>query len=122
MMANFFGKPKAGSARASPAQESEAAAASVSSSTQSAFEKTFKPFVVKKDAEVAPSNWFLDPTTNKLHRRKGNKDVIVIDDGDAGVKKEIIDEEMEDIQEVGASVVRQMNTRGRWSNKCLSLR
>lgn len=121
MLANFFGKPKAGSARASPAQESEAGAAT-GSSTQSAFEKTFKPFVVKKDAEVAPLNWFLDPTTNKLHKRKDNKDVIVIDDDDAGVKKEIVDVEMEDVQEVGASVVRQMNTRGRWSNKCLSLR
>ena len=82
----------------------------------------FKPFVVKKDAEVAPLNWFLDSTTNKLHRRKGNKDVIVIDDDDAGLKREIVDEAMEDIQEVEPSVVRQMNTRGRWSNECLSLR
>ena len=112
-MANFFGKSKASSARASPAQESEAAAAG--SSNQSAFEKTFKPFVVKKDAEVAPLNWFLDPKTNKLHRGTGrHRDVIVIDGDDAEVKEEIVDVKMKGVQEVLPSDVSQMNVKG-WS-------
>ncbi|KIM80821.1 hypothetical protein PILCRDRAFT_822100 [Piloderma croceum F 1598] len=110
IMANFFGKPKTNSARASPAQESEAAVAPGSSSSQSAFEKTFKPFVVKKDAEVARPNWFLNPKTNKLHRKRGVRDVIVIDDDDASVKKETVDVKMEDIHEV-ASRISQMSTK-----------
>jgi hypothetical protein len=69
--------------------------------------------VVKKDAEVARPNWFLDPKTNKLHRRKGgNRDVIVIDDDDAGIKKEIVHSEMEDVQEISASDMNQMDTKG----------
>jgi len=112
-MANFFGKPKTNSARASPAHDSEAAAVPGSSSSQSVFEKTFKPFVVKKDAEVARPNWFLDPSTNKLHRKiAGNKDDIATDDDDARVKKEIIDIKMGDIQEVPSNDLSQMNMTG----------
>jgi hypothetical protein len=120
IMANFFGKPKTNSARASPTQESEDAVAPGSSSTQSAFEKTFKPFVVKKDAEVARPNWFLDPKTNKLHGKRGARDVIVIDDDDASVKKETVDVKMDDIHEV-ASGISQMSTKGSPLCKCSSL-
>jgi hypothetical protein len=121
-MANFFGKPKANSARASPAQDSDAGAAvSGSSSGQSAFDKTFKPFVAKRDAEVAPTNWFLDPKTNKLHRKGGRqKDVIVIDADDEGTKNDIADVEMEHTQEVPAKDFSQMNAKGLSSDKHLS--
>jgi hypothetical protein len=117
-MANFFGKPKTNSARTSPAQESEAAVAPGSSSSQSAFEKTFKPFVVKKDAEVARPNWFLDPKTNELHRkREGARDIIIIDDDDVPVKTETADVKMENFHEVAS----QMSTKGSLLRKRLSL-
>lgn len=113
-MANFFGKPKTNSARASPAQESDAAVAGPSSS-RSEFEKTFRPFVVKKDAEIAPANWFLHVKTNKLRRkgrRIGEKEVIVIDDDDeTEVVKTIIDVDMEDVPEVSCNVG-LMNVKG----------
>ena len=44
---------------------------------QTDFEKTFKPYVAKKDTVIAPANWFLQPRTRLLGR-----DVIVIDDED----------------------------------------
>jgi chromatin assembly factor 1 subunit A len=115
IMANFFGKPKASSARASPAQESTATGVgSGFSSSPSEFEKMFKPFVVKKDAAVAPANWFLDPKTNKLHRRRGsNRDVVVIDADDAGVE-EVVDVEVDDVQEVPSSDSSQMHTEGQY--------
>jgi chromatin assembly factor 1 subunit A len=112
IMANFFGKPKTNSARASPAQESDAAVAGPSSS-RSEFEKTFKPFVVKKDAEIAPGNWFLDVKTNKPRWKSGGigeREVIVIDD-EIEVKKAIIDVDMEDVQEVFCDVS-PMNVKG----------
>jgi hypothetical protein len=121
-MANFFGKHRANSARASPTQESEPGGViSGSSSSLSAFEKTFKPFVVKKDAEVAPTNWFLDPKTNRLHRREGNRDIIVIDCDDSATKKEYLDIEMEGVQELPLNDVGQMNTKGLYFSKCVLL-
>lgn len=82
-MANFFGKPKGGSARASPAQESDSGAGP--STSQSDFEKTFKPFVLKKDTEVAPTNWFLGrrakfSNSGRRAVTPAGRELIVIDD------------------------------------------
>jgi hypothetical protein len=48
IMANFFSKPKI----PKPSAPTE------SSGEPSDFDKTFKPFVLKKDAVLAPINWF----------------------------------------------------------------
>ncbi|KAJ6630666.1 chromatin assembly factor 1 subunit A-domain-containing protein [Mycena sp. CBHHK59/15] len=80
LMKSFF---KAGPApRASPSKASESKEAT-SSSHISQFEKTFKPFVLKKDTTLAPVNWFRE---NQKTRRRSpltyEGDVIVIDDGE----------------------------------------
>ncbi|KAJ6546512.1 chromatin assembly factor 1 subunit A-domain-containing protein [Mycena vulgaris] len=79
LMQNFF---KTGNTpRAVPAKETEAEAAP--SSNVSQFQKTFKPFVVKKDTTVAPVNWFT--TSQNTSRRLPltyEGDLIVVDDAD----------------------------------------
>lgn len=83
LMAGFFNKPKANSHESPVAKEPDNVVVSRvagSSSSQSAFEKTFKPFVVKKDAEVAHINWFL--------RKNKAREVIVIDDDGGGTEEE----------------------------------
>ncbi|KAI0312729.1 hypothetical protein OF83DRAFT_1176353 [Amylostereum chailletii] len=75
MMANFFSKPKASSSvNSSPAKNSSAPS---SPRIISDFDRTFKPFVVKKDVEMASNNPLRTP--NK-RRRIVEGDVIVIDD------------------------------------------
>ncbi|KAH8983583.1 hypothetical protein EDB86DRAFT_3050268 [Lactarius hatsudake] len=84
IMANFFGKPKASSSTvASPSKGPVAS----SSNVLSEFDKAFKPFVLKKDADLAPVNWFRDARKRK---RQANADVIVIDEDDI----EVLDVEM----------------------------
>ncbi|KAI0080560.1 hypothetical protein K474DRAFT_1657705 [Panus rudis PR-1116 ss-1] len=79
LFANFFGKAKAqATAKASPAKLPNAVAGP--SSIQSDYEKTFKPFVLKKDAELAPQNWFRWNQRKKRQRTADGKPVIVIDD------------------------------------------
>jgi chromatin assembly factor 1 subunit A len=83
-MANFFGKPKASSSTvASPSKGPTAS----SSALLSDFDRVFKPFVLKKDAELAPVNWFRDARKRK---RQAGSDVIVIDED----RTEVIDVEM----------------------------
>ncbi|KAH8117500.1 hypothetical protein DFH11DRAFT_1575389 [Phellopilus nigrolimitatus] len=73
IMSSFFTKPKGtknkllktGQPTSGSPQKNDP------SSSKSDFEKTFKPFVVKKDATIAPINWF-------EHQKMG-KDVIEID-------------------------------------------
>ncbi|KAG1891349.1 hypothetical protein F4604DRAFT_409243 [Suillus subluteus] len=77
LMANFFGKAKA------PPRESPSKPVCGASNSESDFQKTFKPFVLKKDAEMAPANWFLKPS--KLTWKKQTSgfspaDAIVVDD------------------------------------------
>ena len=67
-MANFFGKAKTKDAFLSPMGND-----SVTIQTQTQFEKTFKNFVLKKDAELAPVNWFMET-------QKKREKIIVIDD------------------------------------------
>ena len=89
LMATFFNKPKVNN-RESPITGSDVAVASKvagPSSNQTVFEKTFKPFVVKKDADVAPTNWFL--------RKDKAREVILIDDEDFAIKEETVDHTMQ---------------------------
>ncbi|THH14718.1 hypothetical protein EW146_g5662 [Bondarzewia mesenterica] len=74
LMASFFAKPKASTSMA--ASTSREPAAGPSSKDPSDFEKVFKPFVLKKDAELAPINWFQGLKKRKRHQAS---DVIVID-------------------------------------------
>lgn len=99
-MANFFGKPKASSARASPTQELDGAGPSTN---QSEFERTFKPFVLKKDAEIAPINWFLRrkaafSNDAKRAATPAGKELIIIDDNSPRTEEEIIDVDMENLR------------------------
>ncbi|KAG6897299.1 hypothetical protein C0992_002741 [Termitomyces sp. T32_za158] len=74
LMANFFSKPKASSLKG------DAAVAGPSNLT-SEFEKTFKPFILKKDTELAPVNWFQESRKRKKRSSpKAHDGVIVIDD------------------------------------------
>lgn len=74
MMASFFGKPKASSTTTSPSK----CPAPSPSNTLSDFDKVFRPFVLKRDAELAPINWFRDAR----QKRRADADVIVIDEDD----------------------------------------
>ncbi|KAL5490433.1 hypothetical protein ACEPAI_5266 [Sanghuangporus weigelae] len=70
IMSSFFSKPKTTSSKIlSPASASSSQKKEASSS-QSEFEKAFKPFILKKNATLAPINYF--------HEAKV-KEVIVID-------------------------------------------
>jgi chromatin assembly factor 1 subunit A len=114
-MANFFGKPKAGPSTAPIASSAltlprrDTYEDMPRKVVEDEFSKTFRPFVVKKDAELAPVNWFLERRTAK-GKGKG-KEVIVLDgddtgdvvlaQGDEGSMKE---EEMTDVMPVQQSL------------------
>ncbi|KAI0303427.1 hypothetical protein B0F90DRAFT_1371375 [Multifurca ochricompacta] len=74
MMANFFGKPKASSSTTASPSKGHAPSPP---NTLSDFDRVFKPFMLKKDAELAPVNWFKDAKKRKLQT---DVDVIVIDE------------------------------------------
>ncbi|OAX32569.1 hypothetical protein K503DRAFT_805127 [Rhizopogon vinicolor AM-OR11-026] len=80
-MANFFGKAKA-PLRQSPSKVGNSACGT--SSSKSEFQKTFKPFVLKKGAVIAPVNWFLKSRQRPSGKQRSgfsHADVIVIDAG-----------------------------------------
>lgn len=81
LMANFFGKAKPHD-QASPTKDLNQAAGP--SSIENDFQKTFKPFVLKKDAELAPYNWFLETKKRKptILQESGatHDDAIIIDE------------------------------------------
>ncbi|KAG2349564.1 hypothetical protein BDR05DRAFT_1055214 [Suillus weaverae] len=86
LMANFFGKAKA------PPRESPSKPVCGASNSESDFQKTFKPFVLKKDAEMAPVNWFLKaskPTLKKQTSGFSHADAIVVDDTQASETNDI---------------------------------
>jgi chromatin assembly factor 1 subunit A len=98
-MAKFFTKPK---------PVPRAAAVVPSARELSEFEKTFKPFVLKKDAELAPINGFL-ATKERQGRSSVPNNVIVLDDADD-----------EDVKMIGVKLntessldVSKMSPRGR---------
>jgi hypothetical protein len=77
LMANFFGKAKA------PPRESPSKPVCGTSNSKSDFHQTFKLFVLKKDAEMAPINWFLkpcEPTWKQQTSDFTHADAIVVDD------------------------------------------
>ena len=79
-MANFFGKARI-SNNDSPSKDMNTSAGP--SCIESDFQKTFKPFVLKKDAELASLNYFANTrrsNARKLHISRGN--IIVIDDNE----------------------------------------
>jgi hypothetical protein len=92
-MANFFGKPKAPTR--APSKEADAVVAGPSR-IQSEFEKTFKSFVIKKDTQLAPVNWFSESKKRMASPPsvRIDGDVIVIDEEDSG---KVIDVEMDDV-------------------------
>lgn len=116
IMANFFAKPKASKASTSsraPSNEVEIAIAGPSQ-VQSEFSKSFKPFVLKKDATLAPINRFLKK--GKQRRRHVSSahanEVINIDcdDGD----EDIIIVDMQDCQSTkGQADLGTMSARDR---------
>lgn len=78
LFANFF-KPKVATPTKKSASSLKDSASSVASSSMSDFERTFKPFAIKKGVELAPSLW------DRRNRKKavpGAKEVIVIDGDD----------------------------------------
>ncbi|KAG2061654.1 hypothetical protein BDR06DRAFT_925552 [Suillus hirtellus] len=80
LMANFFGKAKA------PPRESPSKPVCGTSTSESDFQKTFKPFVLKKDAEMAPVNWFLEPSKSIWKKQTSgfsHADAIMVDDAQA---------------------------------------
>lgn len=79
-MANFFSKPKVTIGSSRPKAQSPSAAGP--STSQSDFERVFKPFMRKKDAVIAPVNWFKESQKAKRTKVANNRDVIVIDDED----------------------------------------
>ncbi|KAI0262931.1 chromatin assembly factor 1 subunit A-domain-containing protein [Gloeopeniophorella convolvens] len=91
IMANFFGKPKASPSTSTSPFKGSAASSSSSNTVMSEFDRVFKPFLVKKEAELAPTNWFRDA---KRRRRHANANVIIIDDDG----KEMNDVEMAELQ------------------------
>jgi chromatin assembly factor 1 subunit A len=70
MMSNFFSKV--------PLPQATKNKDSAVAPHNSDFEKTFKPFVVRKNVEMAAVNWFTTPT----HPPQKNREVIVIDGDD----------------------------------------
>ncbi|KAI0340582.1 hypothetical protein BDW22DRAFT_1359974 [Trametopsis cervina] len=104
LMASFFGKPKApvasGSGSRSGSIHNDATDAEESKpkevvSGPPEFERTFRPFTLKKDAELAPHNWFSEVKSGK---GKGiSTEVIVIeDDHVSSLKREEEDVVMQD--------------------------
>ncbi|KAI0361890.1 hypothetical protein OH77DRAFT_1499732 [Trametes cingulata] len=123
LMASFFGKAKpSASSSSSPAKSksmgSSGAGREGSNGSPapvqqvSEFERTFRPFALKKDAELAPANWFRERKERERRRRRGKGkvgartegNVIVIDDDEEEDGKEVRadeDVEMADAQEDG---------------------
>jgi len=76
-MANFFGKAKASSTTTSPSKGPTPS----TSNTLSEFDRVFRPFTLKKDADLAPINWIQDA---KRRKRNADVEIFVIDEDDAG--------------------------------------
>ncbi|KAJ7172649.1 chromatin assembly factor 1 subunit A-domain-containing protein [Mycena filopes] len=76
LMQNFLKSKATATPRGVPAK---APASEASASSISQFDKTFKPFVVKKDMTIAPINWFNDVHPPPLTY---DGDVIIVDDAD----------------------------------------
>ena len=106
LMASFFTKPKTkASLKSTPSVGSDAVSGSaIPGPSQSEFEKTFKPFSLKKDTELAPTNWF------QYKRRKARgliEDEVVVLDGREEDDEDVVMENAESID------IGQMTAEGR---------
>ncbi|OJA14705.1 hypothetical protein AZE42_12100, partial [Rhizopogon vesiculosus] len=136
IMVNFFGKAKA-PPRQSPSKAGNLACGT--SSNESEFQKTFKPFVLKKGAEIAPVNWFLKSRRRPSgEQRSGfsHADAIVIDAGQTEAAEVFVDitsafnfaeantlERLEDIvRSLRPLRLTQPRDRSKSSFKCFSAR
>ncbi|KIJ69338.1 hypothetical protein HYDPIDRAFT_105932 [Hydnomerulius pinastri MD-312] len=84
LMASFVVKAKP-SIRDSPTKDFNAVAGP--STTENDFQRTFKPFVLKKDAELAPYNWFMETKKMRTQKRTTGAthgEAIVVDDDASG--------------------------------------
>lgn len=77
-MANFFSKPKVTIGGPRPKAQSPSVAGP--STSQSDFERVFKPFMPKRDSVVAPVNWFRESQKGQKGKDSDDREVIVIDD------------------------------------------
>jgi chromatin assembly factor 1 subunit A len=81
-LANYFGK--SGKPKDRQHSLSTHESSGLSSSSHSDFEKTFKPFLLKKDAELPPLNWFLTGKNGNISASGETlTNAILIDDGEA---------------------------------------
>jgi len=81
LMASFLKPKKVPTSNISKPTDPNAAGPS---NLTSEFEKSFRPFVIKKDATLAPINWFLEAKKQRKSRPsvKVEKGIIVIEDDD----------------------------------------
>lgn len=82
IMANFFSKPKVTITKTKEVSSATAGPSSV----RSDFEKTFKPFVKKRDSVLAPVNWFQTRRARKKPGLAKEPSVIIIDDEETGAQ------------------------------------
>lgn len=114
-MNNFFKKPSIPVAKAAPAKVAAPVAAAADSCTmQSDFERTFKPFVVKKDAELAPNNWFLRRKT-----RPADSYITIIDDDD--IREVPREPDHMQVDETEVIDVSQMSAKGQLTIALISM-
>ncbi|TFK27333.1 hypothetical protein FA15DRAFT_635715 [Coprinopsis marcescibilis] len=107
IMTSFF-KPKiAASSTPSPSKIASA------SSSQSEFDRVFKPFVLKKDSVLAPINWFRE---SKNRKHPNGAEIIVIDDDGS-----VSDIEMVDNAQLNPEKLSRMSGRQRLENLLSSL-
>ncbi|KAI0928366.1 hypothetical protein AcW1_005632 [Taiwanofungus camphoratus] len=104
ILAKFFGKAKAVAPnRSSSVNKDNTANVAGPSAAHSEFGTTFKSFVLKKDTELAPANWFQHAMKHRAKaKQKVDGDVIVLDDFN-----EVEDVEMKCVQhniDVDASI------------------
>ncbi|KAK7693255.1 hypothetical protein QCA50_002822 [Cerrena zonata] len=111
LFANFFGKAKPqGSPKAAPSQSSAPVAGP--SRTVSEYQRTFKPFILKKDADLAPINYFRSGRrmTSVSQTHINGKEIIVIDDDEPiDVSQDVV------MKDVGPSDVSSLSGRERLS-------
>ncbi|KDQ59438.1 hypothetical protein JAAARDRAFT_68081 [Jaapia argillacea MUCL 33604] len=139
LMANFFGKPKGAATNAASSSSRPSPSVKVLGDGKgkgspaspgppehpiSDFDRTFRPFALKKGAELAPINWFVEDA-RKRREGKGKKkmvpgEVIVIDSDDpVEVKTEEGDVDMKEPDETRD--IGQMSTHERLSSILASL-
>lgn len=121
ILAKFFGKAKAVAPnRSSSVNKDNTANVAGPSAAHSEFGTTFKSFVLKKDTELAPANWFQHAMKHRAKaKQKVDGDVIVLDDFN-----EVEDVEMKCVQhniDVDASIGTGMSSVEGIHQQCLMI-